>query len=94
MNTVEAKSLLEKELSRYRQRSYTELLSLLDQPETFERVSQSGAIYQIEMQVFFDDDTNRSTLRVSGAIDDGGWRAFRPLCDDFLIAPDGSFVGE
>ena len=94
MNTVEAKSLLENELSRYRKRSYAELLSLLDQPETFERVSQSGTVYQIEIEVFFDDDSQRSTLRVSGTIDDGGLRAFSPLCDDFLIAPDGSFVGE
>ena len=94
MNTVEAKSLLENELSRYRKLSYAELLSLLDEPKTFERISQSGTIYQIEMEVFFDDHSKRDTLRVSGAIDDGGWRAFSPLCDDFLIAPDGSFVGE
>jgi hypothetical protein len=94
MNSVEAKSLWEFELSRYRERSYAELLSLLDQPETIERVSPAGTIYQIEMQVFFDDDSKRSTLRVSGAIDDWGWRALSPLCDDFLVAPDGSFVGE
>ena len=94
MNTVEAKSLLENELSRYRKRSYEELLSLVDQPETFERVAPSGTIYQIEMEIFFDDDARKSTLRVSGSIDDGGWRALSPLCDDFLIAPDGSFLGE
>ncbi|HKO61409.1 MAG TPA: hypothetical protein VJV03_09635 [Pyrinomonadaceae bacterium] len=94
MNIVEAKSVLASELSRYRKRSYAELLALIGQPETFERVSQSGTIYQIEMEVFFDDDSRTSTLRVSGAIDDGGLRAFSPLCDDFLIAPDGSFVGE
>lgn len=92
MNTVEARSLLENELSRYRERSYSELLSLLEQPKTSERVSPSGTIYQIEVEVFFDDDS-KSTLRVSGAIDDGGWRALSPVCDDFLIAPDGSFVG-
>ena len=94
MNTVEAKSILENELSRYRKLSYGELLSLLDKAETFERSSPSGAVYQIEMQIFFDDNSNRTTLRVSGEIDDGGWRAFSPLCDDFLIAPDGSFVDE
>jgi hypothetical protein len=94
MNIVEAKSLLENELSRYRKRSYAELVSLLGQPETFQRVSPSGTIYQIEMEVFFDDNSKRHTLRVSGAIDDEGWRAVSPLCDDFLIAPDGTFVGE
>jgi hypothetical protein len=33
-------------------------------------------------------------VHVLGAIDDGGLRAFVPLCDDFIMAPDGSFVGE
>ena len=28
-------------------------------------------------------------LRISTAL-----RAFAPLCDDFIVAPDGSFVGE
>jgi hypothetical protein len=28
------------------------------------------------------------------SIDDGGWRAFLPWTDSFIIAPDGSFVGE
>jgi hypothetical protein len=31
---------------------------------------------------------------ILGSIDDGGWRALRPLCDDFILAPDGRFVGE
>ena len=92
MNEIEAKSILGQELSRYRVRSYSELLSVVDRSETFERASPSGVTYQIEMQVFFDD--GQRTLRVVGAIDDGGWRAFKPMCDDFIIAPDGSFVGE
>jgi len=93
MNEIEAKSILGQELSRYRRRSYSELLSLVDRSETFERASPSGVIYQIEMQVFFDEESQR-TLRVMGAIDDGGWRALKPICEDFIMAPDGSFVGE
>ncbi len=93
MNEIEAKSILGQELSRYRRHSYSELLSLVDRSETFERASPSGVTYQIEMQVFFDDQSQR-TLRVIGAIDDGGWRALKPMCDDFIIARDGSFVGE
>ncbi len=93
MNEIEAKSILEQELSRYRECSYSELLSLVDRSETVERASPSGVIYQIEMQVFFDDESQR-TLRIMGAIDDRGWRALKPMCDDFIMAPDGSFVGE
>jgi hypothetical protein len=93
MNKTEAKSLLSQELSRYRELPYAELFSLIDHSETFERAAPSGLTYQIEMQVFV-DDISRQTLRVVGSIDDGGWRAFAPLCDDFILAPDGSFVGE
>ena len=93
MNKDEAKSLLSQELSRYRELPYAELFSLIDHVETFERAGPSGVIYQIEMQVFV-DDVSRQTLRVMGAIDDGGWRAFAPLSDDSILAPDGSFVGE
>jgi hypothetical protein len=40
------------------------------------------------------DDRPGGALRVLGTIDDGGWRALKPLCDDLLLAPDGRFVGE
>lgn len=93
MNETEAKSILERELSRYRGLSYSELLSLADQDETFERDSPSGVTYQVEVQVFFDDRAKRNLL-VMGSIDDGGWRAFAPLSDSFIMAPDGTFVGE
>ena len=36
----------------------------------------------------------RGHLRVLGSIDDGGIRAFFPLTDSFIMAPDGSFIGE
>ena len=93
MDKGEAKSILEQELERYRSRSYGELLSLVDQVVTSERVSPSGSTYQVETQVFFDNESERS-LRVMSSIGDGGWRAWIPLCDDFIIRPDGSFVGE
>lgn len=94
MDKAEAKLILEQELSRYRERSYEELLSLIDRSETFWRSSPSGTNYQIQMQVFFDDIKAKRDLRIAGAIDDGGWRAFSPLCADFIMAPDGSFVDE
>ena len=93
MDKAEAQSLLSQELSRYRELPYAELFSLIDHSETVERTAPSGVNYQIEMQVFV-DDVSLQTLRVMGSIDDGGWRAFSPLSDDFILAPDGSFVGE
>ena len=93
MDKAEAQSLLSQELSRYRELPYAELFSLIDHSETVERTVPSGVNYQIEMQVFV-DDVSLQTLRVMGSIDDGGWRAFSPLSDSFILSPDGSFVGE
>jgi len=36
----------------------------------------------------------RGDVRVLVAVDDGGMYAFKPLTDSFILAPDGSFVGE
>lgn len=55
--------------------------------------ADTGARYQIELQALWDERRKR-TLLVIGSIDNGGWRAFRPLSNDFIIAPDGSFAGE
>jgi len=49
--------------------------------------------YQIEIQVFWDSWPG-GNVRVMGAVDDGGWRAFIPVSRGFIMAPDGSFVGE
>jgi hypothetical protein len=94
MNEAEAQSVLAEEMARYRSRSYSDLLSILDTPTTVERPALSGTRYQIEMQVFFDDEGRRN-LRVMGAIDDFSLKmAVSPLTDDFILAPDGSFIGE
>ena len=60
---------------------------------TTEVDGSSGRWYQIETSVFWDGAKDRD-LRVIVSIDDGGWRAFAPMTDDFIMAPDGSFVGE
>ena len=93
MDKAEAQSLLSQELTRYRGLPYAELFSLIDHSETVERTAPSGVNYQIEMQVFV-DEVSLQTLLVMGSIDDGGWRAFSPLSDSFILSPDGSFVGE
>lgn len=93
MDNIEAKEILNRHLSRYRERTYAELRDCVDESETIEFCSPSGVTYQIQTRVFWDDETERN-LRVVGAIDDGGWRALTPLCEDFIMAPDGSFIGE
>jgi hypothetical protein len=89
----EAQAILSDHLAEYRKRTYAKLLPLLEQPETAEIIADSGAWYQLEFQAVW-DDRSKQTLRVIGSIDDGGFRAFLPLSDDFIVAADGTFIGE
>ena len=59
----------------------------------FQAAGPSGASYQVDIQVRWDDEPN-GDIRVLAGIDDGGWRAFAPLTEDFILGPDGRFVGE
>lgn len=93
MDKREAKAILADEFRKYRERSYGELQELLDRTDAFEVTGGSGTSYQLEFYAVWDDKAG-GNLRVLGYIDDGGWRAYFPLGDCFIIAPDGSFVGE
>ena len=93
MDKAEALAVLESELGRYRSRPYADLLELLDSSTRSDVRGPSGATYQVQLQVFWDRHPGGS-LRVLGCIDDGGWRALKPLTAAFLLAPDGSFVDE
>ena len=93
MNKDEALSLLATQLAEYRAWSHTALQQLLGNPAVKEVRGQSGVMYQIEIEAVWDREPG-GPLRVLGAVDDAGWRAYAPLTDDFIMAPDGSFVDE
>ncbi len=93
MNKKEAKELLSKEIKTLKNKKYTELVKIVDEVETKELLGKSDQKYQIEIQVFW-DDAKEGNLRVTVSIDDRGWRSFVPLTDDFIIGPDGTFIGE
>jgi hypothetical protein len=74
----------------YRAWSYEQLRSLVDAPKrTVERVGESGARYYLDVYAVWEGKRN-GAIRVIGAIDDGGWRAFVPLTVAFVREPDGS----
>jgi hypothetical protein len=107
MDKAEARRVLGDEVRRLRALSYGELSARIasrprphgvrfaDAPEveTREVAAESGTTYQLENQVVWDDQAG-GDVRVLVAVDDGGLSAFKPLTDDFILAPDGSFVGE
>jgi hypothetical protein len=73
--------------------SYRELAALVGETSPFEARGPSGIWYQGSIDVFWDGEPHGDVL-VIGSIDDGGWRAFVPLTESFIMASDGSFVGE
>ncbi|HKU73919.1 MAG TPA: hypothetical protein VJR02_08380 [Pyrinomonadaceae bacterium] len=93
MDKTEAKRILTEQLEQYRKRSHSELTQIINQPETFTVIGDSGTKYGLEFEAVWDHEPGKD-LRLMGSIDDGGWRAFFPLSDDFIMRNDGSFVGE
>lgn len=93
MDSNEACVLLRRQLDLYRTRSHHELQSLIAEPEVMELVGPSGTRFCIEILAVWDSKVG-GDLRVIGSIDDGGWRAFRPLSDDFIMRRDGTLVSD
>jgi hypothetical protein len=53
-----------------------------------------ASVYQFEAEIFW-ANRKESNLRVIITSDDGrGWRVWGMRTEDFIKAPDGSFVGE
>jgi hypothetical protein len=80
-------------LTAWRQRTYSELVAAVGQTIHIDAEAPSGVKYQIDIQPIW-DDKSKGHIRVLGLVDDGGIRAFVPLSDDFIVAPDGTFVDE
>jgi hypothetical protein len=93
MDKIEAKQVLTKELEGYRARSYGELVNRIGDTIVFEKQGASGATYQLEITVLWDSRPD-GDVRVIASVDDGGWSAFTPMSGDFIMSPDGNFVGE
>jgi hypothetical protein len=88
MNCEEALSLLNAKLNEYRKLSYDQLAARIGDEEFPEVVGATGTQYQIETQIVWDDKPG-GDVRVLASIDDGGWRAFVPLCDSLIMTPNG-----
>lgn len=99
MDTEEATRLLAPHVERLRRVPYSDLVRYVDEVEAFEVTGESGTMYNVEIQAFWDSGQKGGNLRVLASIDDGRFRwrflpVVVPLTKAFIIAPDGSFLGE
>ncbi len=95
MNKEEAKKILADKIAEYRCFSYSQLREKINRDkDVFEIVGPSGTKYYVDVIVVWDEKPE-GIIRVMGCIDDGGFRAFVPMGgEDFLISPDGKYIGE
>jgi hypothetical protein len=89
----EARAVLASQVATLRTRAYDELRIFI-QPQQADVVGESGTVYQVEIQAFEDYPRKAHNLRVLVAVDGGPISEYSPLTDSFIIAPDGSFIGE
>jgi hypothetical protein len=94
MDKSEARRVALNEIRVLREMPWAELRDrYLESPETVEVDGPSGTTYQVKTHAVWDGKTG-GDLRLFVEVDDGGWRAFVPLSESFIVSPDGSFVGE
>jgi hypothetical protein len=96
MNKAVAGELLDNFVSQLRQRSYLQLSEHIGDPQCQQISGHDDNAYQIEFEAFWDDPRRAGhNLRVVASVDDGTFfGALRPITRSFIMAPDGSFVGE
>jgi hypothetical protein len=91
-----ASAILDDFVRELRKHNYLELRELIRAPQCEEKCGPDGKAYQVEFEAHWDDPRNRGhNLRVIVSIDDGTFRAsLCPITRSFIMAPDGTFVGE
>jgi len=89
MDKAEANSVLSQRLAEYRSLDYGELAAKVGENVCCAIQGPSGAEYQVEIDVLWEDKPGGSVL-VLGSVDDGSLRwAFLPLCESFVLTPSG-----
>jgi len=71
-------------LQDYRQRSYRELVDLIEGHDTMRVRGSSGVEYQLDVQVLWDNRPH-GPIRVVGAIDDFCGRTYVPVSESFVV---------
>ena len=90
MNDDVAYVLMDAELRRLLELPYSELLKLVGSRQFREVVGEDDTAYRVRVEAAW-DIARKKDVRVLVSVDDGGWRALRPLTQGFVIRPDGSF---
>jgi hypothetical protein len=93
MNQEEARQVVLEELKRFKSMPYAHLREfVLQEKADAYYLSHSDTKYEIKV-MFYWDIGKPGNIRVIGQINvSGGWSAYRPYSQDFIMRPDGSLV--
>ncbi len=96
MDKTVARTQLDAFVERLRNRTYSELCEVLNNPQCEEVRAPDSKSYQIEFEACWDESRKAGgNLRVIASIDDGTFLvSLHPMSESFIMAPDGLFVGE
>lgn len=89
-----ALQIIEDRLMLLRGLAYADLLKRRGELVSESVPAPPEGAYQVETEVTWDSPKKQDDLRVTVSVHGGGLGAVRPLFGSFIIAPDGSFVGE
>ena len=90
-----AQGIIAERLSVLRRVSYSDLLQRSTETPCDTVIGLDGGEYQVETEVCWNEPHLKAgNLRVMVSVDGGSVSAFKPLLGTFIMAPDGSFVGE
>ncbi|MFC0531736.1 hypothetical protein [Phytohabitans kaempferiae] len=89
LNRALAARLAEERLAEWRGLDYARWRLMLDDNETREVIAEDGKRYSVVSSGLDDGD---GRIRMSVAVDDGGWSAFSPLTQAEIMRPDGSLL--
>lgn len=92
MDKTEAQQLLSAQMKTFKEKSYTDLVDLIGDVWAEQIKGEAPNDYNVEIEVFWDSKPN-GDVRILGSIDDGSFRSsFSPLCDDFIVTPEGKII--
>ena len=94
MDTTEARIILDEIVRWYRGLSYTQLVALVGKYDGFVQVTApSGTEYNLQTMIVWDDlQVRTNNIRAFVWIDDGN--LYDRIGDDFIVDPQGHFIGE
>ncbi len=94
MNKEEARQVVLEELKKYEKIPYEQLRDFVLQGKiNAYQVIRGDTTYDIEILFHWDSRHEKRDIRVAGLINvSGDLSVYRPLSEDFILRPDGSFI--